>query len=161
MFCPSCGVEAAPGLSYCKRCGAKLGAGAPDARPKLAGLVWAVALAIAVVTAAGFAVVFGFLIEYGTRVSNAVVLLLGLLLVAVIAVDYQLARQLARLVGFYLHGGDGRRAGELGAGARPPAAFEPPRQPAYCELEQTTRALGEHEQATRTLDPAPRERTPR
>jgi hypothetical protein len=156
MFCPSCGAEAAPGLGYCKRCGARLGPA--EARPKVAGLVWAVALAIAVVTAGGFAVVFGFLIEYGTRVSNVVVLLLGLLLAAVIAVDYLLARQLARLLGFYLRGDGGRhRAGALGAR---PAALEPPRQPAYGETEQATRALADHEQATRTLDPATRERNP-
>ena len=143
MFCPSCGAEAAEGLSYCKRCGAKLGAArGDDSRPKVAGLVWAVSLAIALVTVGGFAAVFGSLIEVGTGASSVLLLLLGLVLFVVLVIDYMLARQLARLLGFHLQGGDGARVEKLNAAAR---------QPAYGDLEQSTR----------TLDPVPREREPR
>ena len=154
MFCPSCGAEAGEGLSYCKRCGAKLGAARSDPRPKVAGLIWAVSLAVVLVTAGGLAVVFGFLIEFGTRASNTLLLLLGLLLLVVLAVDYLLARQLSRLISYHLHGGrghDAARPEQLRPAAQPSAQLEAPRPP----------ALGDLEQATRTLDPAPGERGPR
>ena len=163
MFCPSCGAETSEGLSYCKRCGAKLaGDRAGDSRPKVTGLVWAVSLAIALVTVGGFTAVFGSLIEVGTGGSNFLMLLLGLVLVVVLAVDYLLARQLARLLSFHLHGGDERaRAEQLRSSAQPPAQLDAPRAAAVGELEQTTRTLGDLEQATRTLDHAPGESEPR
>ena len=164
MFCPSCGAEAAEGLSYCKRCGAKLGAarGGDDARPRVAGLVWAVSVAIALVTVGGFTAVFGSLIEVGAGAGSVMLALLGLLLLVVLVVDYLLARQLARLLSFHLHGGGGGPRGEkLDAAATPPARLEAPRSPAYGSLEQTTRTLGDLEQTTRTLEPAPREREDR
>src|SRR5437868_6985733 len=34
MFCPTCGVEAAPGLRYCKQCGANLNAAAASEPPR-------------------------------------------------------------------------------------------------------------------------------
>lgn len=172
MFCPSCGAETSEGLSYCKRCGAKLGATPPDdSRPKVMGLVWAVSVAIAVVTLGGFLVFFGFVIEFGRDASNMVLLLLALLLLVVLAIDYLLARQLSRLLSFHLRGGDGGRAEKLSAAAPRAAQLEAPRLPASGALEQTTRALGDLEQATRTLgnaeqttrtlDSAPSEREPR
>ena len=163
MFCPSCGAETSEGLSYCKRCGAKLaGAGAGESRPRVAGLVWAVSTAIALVTVGGFTAVFGSLIEVGTGGSNFLMLLLCLILVVVVVVDYLLARQLARLLSFHLHGGDGRaRPGQLRPAAQESAQLEAPRPPATGDLEQPTRTLGDFEQTTRALDPAPREREPR
>ncbi len=113
--------------------------------------MWAVSLAIALVTVGGFAAVFGFLIEFGRDASNVMALLLGLLLVVVLVIDYMLARQLARLLSFHLQGRDGARVEKLNTTAPQPAEIEAPRQPAYGDLEQ----------ATRTLDPAPREREPR
>ena len=160
MFCPSCGAETSEGLSYCKRCGAKLGAARDDSRPRVAGLVWAVSAAIAVVTLGGFLIVFGFLIELGRDVTNMMLALLGLVLVVVLAIDYQLVRQLSRLLSFHLHGEGGPRGEKLTAAAPPPAQLEAHRQPAYGALDETTRTLGGHEQATRTLDPAPGEREP-
>jgi hypothetical protein len=155
MFCPSCGAETAPELSYCKRCGARLGASRGEARPKVVGLVWAVSLALMFITLAGFLIVFGFLIEFGRDASNVTLALLGLLLLVVLAVDYLLARQLSRLVGFHLRGYDDAATPEQPRpAARESAQFEPPRPPALGELEQTTRTLGDFEQPTRTLDPA-------
>jgi hypothetical protein len=127
-------------------------------------LVWAVSLAIALVTVGGFTAVFGSLIEVGTGGSNFLLLLLCLVLLVVLAVDYLLARQLARLLSFHLHGGGGDggpRAERLGTPAQPPAQLEAPRPPALGDAEQPTRALGDFEQTTRTLDPAPKERGPR
>jgi ABC-type nickel/cobalt efflux system permease component RcnA len=153
MFCPSCGAETSEGLSYCKRCGAKLGAArGDDSRPRVAGLVWAVSTAIVLVTLVGFTVMLGFIVEFGRDASNRMIGLVALLLVVVLAVDYLLVRQLSRLLSFHLHGGDGRaRAEQLRPAAQPSAQLEAPRPPAYGDLEQTTR----------TLDPAPRERDPR
>lgn len=162
MFCPTCGVEASEGLSYCKRCGAKLGAARPDdARPKVAGLAWAVSLAVAVVTLGGFLVFLAFIIEFGRDASNMVLVLFALLILVVFAVDYLLARQLARLISFHLHGTAAPPGEQLRPAAPPPAQLEAPRPPAYGALEQTTRTLGALEQPTRTLDPAPEEREPR
>ena len=172
MFCPSCGAETSEGLSYCKRCGAKLGAArGGDSRPKVMGMVWAVSLAVAVITLGGLLAVLGFVIEFGRDASNMVVGLFALLLLVVFGVDYLLARQLSRLLSFHLHGGgDGPRGQKVDAAA-PPAQLEAPRPSAYGALEQTTRTLGDleqatrtlgsAEQATRTLDPAPTEREPR
>lgn len=162
MFCPSCGAETSEGLSYCKRCGAKLGAARDDSRPKVAGLIWAVSLAVVLVTLGGFTVVLGFIVEFGTNASNLMLGLLGLLLLVVLAVDYLLARQLSRLLSFHLHGGDGGPRGEKLTAAPPPhAQLEASRQPAYGAPEQPTRTLGDIEQTTRTLDPAPKEREDR
>lgn len=152
MFCPSCGAETSEGLSYCKRCGAKLGAAGKDgSRPKVTGLVWAVSMAVVLVTLVGFAVVLGFIVEFGRDASNLITVLIALLLAVVLAVDCLLVRQLSRLLGFHLHGGDGARAEKAVPVAPPPAQLEAARQPAYGALEQTTR----------TLDPAPGEREPR
>ena len=163
MFCPSCGAETARELSYCKRCGAKLGAaGKGDSRPKVAGLVWAVSTAIVLVTLVGFTIVLGFIVEFGRDATNMMIGLIALLLAVVLAIDGLLVRQLSRLIGFHLHGGDGgARAEKLSAAAPQPAQLEAPRPSAYDALEQTTRTLGDLEQATRTLDPAPGEREPR
>lgn len=155
MFCPSCGAEASAGLSYCKRCGARIGASRDDSRPRVAGLVWAVSTAVVLVTLGGFMVILGFVVEFGKNVSNLLIALLGLLLLVVLAVDYLLARQLSRLIGFHLHGGDAPRG--VSAASQPPAQLEAPRPSADGALEQTTRTLGDLEQATRALDPVPRE----
>jgi len=162
MFCPSCGAETSEGLSYCKRCGARLaGATAGEPRPRVAGLIWAVAAAIVLITLGGLTVILGFLLKVGAFASGAMMVVFGLLLLVVLAVDILLARQLSRLLGFHLHGSDGARAGQLPPAVQPSAQLEAPRPPALGELEQTTRTLGDHEQATRVLDPAPREREPR
>lgn len=161
MFCPSCGAETAAGLSYCKRCGARLGASRDDSRPRVTGLVWAVSLAIVLVTLGGFTVILGFVVEFGRDAPNVLIALLGLVLVVVLAVDYLLARQLARLLGYHLHGGDAARAEQLRPAARPSAQLEAPRPLALGELEQTTRTLGDLEQPARVLDPAPGDREPR
>jgi hypothetical protein len=158
MFCPSCGAETSEGLSYCKRCGAKLGAAAADApRPRVAGLMWAVLLAIVLLTLGGLAVFLGFIVEFGRDATPVTLSLVGLLLLVLLAIDYLLARQLSRLISFHLHGVDtGARGAQLGPAGQPAAQLEAPRTPAYGELEQTTRTLGDFEQPTRTLDPAPR-----
>lgn len=163
MFCPSCGAETSEGLSYCKRCGAKLGAArGDDARPRVTGLVWAVSTTIVLVTLGGFLILFGFMIEFGRNSSNMMLLVVGLLALIILAVDVMLARQLSRLLGFHLRGGDGGPRGEkLSAAAPPPAQLGAPRQPAYGALEQTTRTLDNAEQPTRALDPATGEREPR
>jgi hypothetical protein len=162
MFCPSCGAETGEGLSYCKRCGARLaGASGGEPRPKVTGLVWAVSLAIALVTIIGLLVVLGFLIEVGRDASSLMLSVLGLLLLVVLAVDYLLARQLARLLSFHLHGGnEPARAEHFRPPAQSSAQLAAPSPPALGELEQTTRTLGDFDQATRTLDPAPRNSEP-
>ncbi len=87
MFCPSCGAETSEGLSYCKRCGAKLGgARADEPRPRVAGLMWAILLAVVLITLGGLAVVLGFIVEFGRDASPILLSLLGLLLVVVLAV---------------------------------------------------------------------------
>ena len=146
MFCPSCGAEAARELRYCKRCGAKLGAAADDQpaapRPKVAGLIWAISLAIVFVTVGGFGAVFGFLIEVGRAASNFLLLLLGLILLVVLVVDVLLVRQVSRLLGFHLHHGDYAAQTKKPVQPAPPAPqLEATRAPALSDLEQATRTL--------------------
>src|SRR4051812_9761659 len=59
MFCPSCGTEVPPGLSYCNRCGAELNAKARS-ESKLSAtypesLIWATVA----VTVGGLAILIG------------------------------------------------------------------------------------------------------
>jgi zinc-ribbon domain len=58
MFCPSCGAEVPPSLSYCNRCGAELNAKAHSAKPTATypeSLVWA----LVAVSVGGLAVLIG------------------------------------------------------------------------------------------------------
>ena len=64
MYCPNCGAESTIGLKYCKRCGGNLTGTtqlvAPVIQaPRIAGAVWAVALATVIVGCGGLAIAFG------------------------------------------------------------------------------------------------------
>jgi hypothetical protein len=142
MYCPSCGTGNTQGLNYCKRCGANL-LPAPDAPvSKLAPLVWAIPLAVAVITIGGLGMVsyIGLeLVRKGDDVPlrSAAMLLVDVLVVA--ALDWMLLRQLSRVIDIHrLAGGAvARRQPELSGGQA--AQIEAVREPAGFVAEQTTR----------------------
>ncbi|HXG92266.1 MAG TPA: zinc ribbon domain-containing protein [Blastocatellia bacterium] len=62
MYCPHCGSDSAPGLKYCKRCGANLAAQSQeggDYTPpvKLTSALWALALATVAICLGGLGIV--------------------------------------------------------------------------------------------------------
>ena len=66
MYCPNCGLEATPGLSYCKRCGGSLtplSVTAQEARTAIpAGSAWAIGVTNLFLVVGGLAVLFGMLV---------------------------------------------------------------------------------------------------
>ena len=103
MFCSACGAESTQGLNYCKRCGAILGlTEALDNQPSrprnLSGMVWAVAA----MTAAGFAILFGAVIALaalGVRESDILgpIAILGSF--SIVVVSALLVRFLSKVAG--------------------------------------------------------------
>ena len=104
MYCPSCGTELTPELSYCNRCGANLKpilnqSGAPPT--KLIGAAWAISMAVALVTLGGFGMIFGLvmaLITRGLSLSAEGMVLIFFSSLVILAIDWLLVRQLSRVL---------------------------------------------------------------
>jgi hypothetical protein len=103
MYCSACGAESTQGLNYCKRCGTNLGLTAaldnqPSKPRNLTGMVWAVAM----MTATGFATLFGAVIALaalGVREADLLgpITIFGSL--SIVAVAALLVRFLSRVAG--------------------------------------------------------------
>jgi hypothetical protein len=139
MYCPSCRTEITPGLNFCNRCGATLGAAHLS---RLGALVWMIPLAIAVITLGGLGMVsfIGFeLVRRSAGVSTVTALLLLTDVLVVALIDWMLLRQLTRVIDAcrppraFTSGNEDMRVSVFKqATAREPSEFLP---------EQTTRSL--------------------
>jgi hypothetical protein len=104
MYCPSCGTELTPELSYCNRCGANLKpisnqSGVPPA--KLVGAAWAISMAVALVTLGGFGMIFALVMALVTRGINLSAGGMGLIFTSsliILTIDWLLVRQLSRVL---------------------------------------------------------------
>jgi len=101
MFCPSCGLEYAQKLNYCKRCGIELslpssGGEFKGRRPRLAGIFWA----ISVFGLCGIGLAFIVLLtlaRLGVR-GDEMLMPFGFSLMAVFGIAGLLVWQLSRLI---------------------------------------------------------------
>jgi hypothetical protein len=108
IFCSSCGYESAPGLQFCKRCGANLAAAAPlvvASRPP--GLFWLILFVIAMfgipipILAITFEMI-NLLVVKGAR--NGILILIAMVSLVVTASTVTiLGRVLNKLIDAYLH----------------------------------------------------------
>lgn len=159
MYCPSCGLQMTQELRYCPRCGANLSAPAPTDAPKnIVGPIWAVSLAVTLITLAGLGLLFAFSIVVVTRGAPLWGSVLGLLmffLLGVLGIDVLLIRQLSRLLDIYNrtdtqpHRDAQGNRNELNERGMP--QLEAIREPPSSVTEHTTR----------TFEPIPRERQTR
>ena len=158
MYCPSCGSELTPELSYCNRCGANLKptsnqTGAPPA--KLVGAAWAISMAVALVTLGGFGMIFGLvmaLITRGINLSPSGMFWISFSLLVILAIDWLLVRQLSRVLDMPQLSADATQPKKPKLSEKPMQQIDEPREPASSVTEHTTR----------TFDPIHREReTPR
>ncbi len=157
MYCSSCGLQLTQELRYCPRCGANLLPPAPSEKPvSLVGPVWAVSVAITLITLAGLGLLFTFALIVTTRglsLHAGVFLLLCFLLLAVVSIAGLLIRQLSRLLSLH---------------AQPEAQADRPDKPNELEGKFPPRLeaareppLSVTENTTRTFEPIPRERQTR
>jgi uncharacterized paraquat-inducible protein A len=152
MYCPSCGTAAAPGLSYCKHCGAELnarGRGAMNASEVLpVSLVWA----IVAITVGGIGVIIGLMavmkevVHFNEGLIAAFTMLSFLILLVADSVFIRLL----------LHSRGGAKA----------ATETPPQRPTLRELDAAqARGLAAPasviEHTTRTLEPGHSEKPAR
>jgi hypothetical protein len=147
MYCPSCGTELAPELSYCKRCGANLKpissqSGVPP--PKLVGAAWAISMAVALVTLGGFGMIFGLvmtLITRGINLSPSGMFWISFSLLVILAIDWLLVRQLSRVLDMPQLSADATQAKKPKLSEEPMQQIDAPREPASSVTEHTTRAF--------------------
>jgi hypothetical protein len=155
MYCPSCGLQLTQELRYCPRCGANLSPPAEtDAPPNLVGPIWAVSLAITLITLLGLGFVFAFalvLISRGVTMNGSLLLLASFFLLVVLAVAGLLVRQLSRLLNLYQK--PDLRSGQSAQTNKSVAGREAPQLEAMSEL-----AISITENTTRTFEPVPGER---
>ena len=145
MYCPSCGTELTTELSYCNRCGANLKpnqSGVPA--PKLVGAAWAISTAVALVTLGGFAMIFGLvmaLIDRGSNLSPAGMFWISFALVIILAIDWLLVRQLARVLNMPQLSSEATQAKKPKLSEQPMQQIDAPREPVSSVTENTTRAF--------------------
>ena len=144
MYCPSCGTPNTQSLNYCKRCGANLAPASSAPVSRLAGLVWTIPLAIALITLGGLGMVFYIgleLVRKGADVPLQSALMLLVDVLVIVAIDWMLLRQLSRVIDIYRPSGEqiSRRRPELNG--RQAAQIEDAREPASFFTEQTTRTF--------------------
>ncbi|HEY0320118.1 MAG TPA: hypothetical protein VGC66_04030 [Pyrinomonadaceae bacterium] len=106
MYCPSCGLQQTQDLRYCPRCGANLNPPAEQRAepPNLVGPLWAVSLAVTLVTLVGLGLVFTFIMVVTTQhlsVIGSMMLIVIIFLLVILVVAILLIRQLSRLLSLY------------------------------------------------------------
>lgn len=157
MYCPSCGLQQTQELRYCPRCGANLNPPAEQRSepPNLVGPIWAVSLAVTLITLTGLGLVFAFalvLINNRITINGSLFLLISFFLFVVLAIAGLLVRQLSRLLNLY---------------QKPDAQSNKSAQPNKNELTgrdtPQIEAMSEPpisvtENTTRTFEPVPRDR---
>jgi hypothetical protein len=91
-------------MTYCKRCGANLKPAASQAvvsRARSGGAAWAVPAAVAAITLGGFALIFALvmvLVTRGIKLEEGWLVLIISSLLAILAIDWLLIRQLPGLL---------------------------------------------------------------
>lgn len=160
MYCPSCGFQMTQELRYCPRCGANLNPQEKEETSKaLLGPVWAVSLAITLITLTGLGLVFAFgivVLVKGVTLPAAVIALVFFFLLVLFAIVSLLIRQLSRLLSMYgqppeaAQDRSARPDNELDEGYATPQ-LDAPREPPLSVTENTTR----------TFEPVARERQTR
>ena len=154
MYCPSCGSELTPELSYCNRCGANLKplSDQPRGAPvKLVGATWAISTAVVLVTLGGFGMMFGLvmaLISSGVNLSGGGMVLIGFALLIILAIASLLVRQLSRVLDVIQPSGGTSKPQQPQLSERPLQQIGAPRQPISSVTEHTTHVL----------EPVPRDR---
>lgn len=153
MYCPSCGLQQTQGLRYCPRCGANLAPASQEPPPSLIGPIWAVSLAVTLITLAGFGFVFVFamaLITRNIQMNGSLFLLITFFLFVVLAIAGLLVRQLSRLLSLY-HKPGVQSAQKPQPNKNELAGREAPRLEAVSEP-----PLSITESTTRTFEPVPK-----
>jgi uncharacterized paraquat-inducible protein A len=140
MYCPSCGAEQTQGLKYCNRCGANLEQANEASSSRMTGMVWAIAVAIVLVTIGGFVMAFIFGMEFMSRRENitATLIFLVVFLLVILGIAALLVRQLARLIDSYLQKG-GTKAATAALPEARTVRLAAPQEPVPGVAEQTTR----------------------
>ena len=152
MYCPSCGLQQTQELRYCPRCGANLTPASQEPLPSLIGPIWAVSLAITLITLAGLGFVFAFAMVLVTReiyLNGSLFLLISFFLLVVLAIAGLLVRQLSRLLSLYLKPG-AQSAQNAQPNKKELAGREAPRLEAMSDV-----PLSVTESTTRTFEPVP------
>ena len=147
MYCPSCGTELTPELSYCNRCGANLRSisnqsGVPPA--KLVGAAWAISIAVALVTLGGFGMIFGLVMALITRGVNLSAGGMGLIFFSsliILAIDWLLVRQLSRVLNVPQLSSDATQAKKPKLIEQAVRQIDAPREPVSSVTEHTTRTF--------------------
>jgi hypothetical protein len=147
MYCPSCGKELTPELSYCNRCGANLKpvsiqSGAPPA--KLVGAAWAISVAVALVTLGGFGMIFGLvmtLIMRGINLSPGGMFWISFALLVILAIDWLLVRQLSRVLDLPQLSANATQSKKPELNEQPMQQIEAPREPVSSVTEHSTRTF--------------------
>lgn len=147
MYCPSCGTELTPELSYCNRCGANLKpisnqSGVPPT--KLIRATWAISMAVALVTLGGFGMIFGLvmaLITRGLSLSAEGMVLIFFSSLVILAIDWLLVRQLSRVLNVPQLSGDATEATKAKLSEKPVQQISQPRERVSSVTERTTRTL--------------------
>jgi hypothetical protein len=143
-------------LRYCPRCGANLNPPAErEAPPKLVGPIWAVSLAVTLVTLVGLSLVFTFIMVVVTQhlnIPGSMMLIVSFFLLVILVVAILLIRQLSRLMTLYIKT-DAKAEKDAKAGmnelsGRDSRQIEGVREPPPDVTENTTR----------TFEPVPRDR---
>jgi hypothetical protein len=157
MYCPSCGLQQTQDLRYCPRCGANLNPPAEREKPpNLVGPIWAVSLALTLVTLAGLGFVFAFamvLIGKGIALTGGLFLLILLFLLVVLTIASLLVRQLSRLLNLYYGPGEAQAGRQEEAKKNELTGREAPRLEAMSEPPPSVT-----ENTTRTFEPVPKGR---
>ncbi|HEX8474306.1 MAG TPA: hypothetical protein VF666_09765 [Pyrinomonadaceae bacterium] len=153
MYCPSCGYQAAHGLSYCKQCGANLFSPVNINEVKATtghtsrGMIWLITLIIAAtagITLGGLGLVFVVVVELFSRhfPVPAIMMLALFSLLMVLGTAVLLGRQLSRLIsGFQPTSLPEQASKQSLFEQRPLTQIDAIRQPVASVTEHTTRTF--------------------
>lgn len=147
MYCPSCGAQLTQEMSYCNRCGANLRSTSnlpAISPPKFVGAVWAISIAVVLITLGGFGMLFGLimaLITRGFSISKPGVFLIFCALMVILAIAWLLVQQLSRLLSMPQLTGETVQPRIPKLSEKPALQVSAPREPVPSVTENTTRTL--------------------